>query len=240
MTEGGTHWVFGYGSLMWNPGFPYLRAVPARISGYHRKLCVYSFHYRGSPEKPGLVFGLDRGGSCLGMAFEVAAADWAQTWDYLRKREQVTMVYRELFKQVRLQNGAEVMALTYAVDRRHAQCAAGLSDPEIAALVRQGEGHFRAATPNMSVQHPWTSARTSALHDPAIWRASWPCLPLERRPSNHCVPLATRQNVAFRPATPFAELTWQEPPSLGSGHFLSRPFPRGVPHESPGRGEARR
>ncbi len=140
MTEGGTHWVFGYGSLMWNPGFPYLRAVPARISGYHRKLCVYSFHYRGSPEKPGLVFGLDRGGSCLGMAFEVAAADWAQTWDYLRKREQVTMVYRELFKQVRLQNGAEVMALTYAVDRRHAQCAAGLSDPEIAALVRQGEG----------------------------------------------------------------------------------------------------
>lgn len=140
MTGGGTHWVFGYGSLMWNPGFPHIAAQPARISGFHRKLCVYSFHYRGTPEKPGLVFGLDRGGSCTGMAFEVAAQDWPGAWDYLRQREQVTMVYREVFSSVTLRDGRQVTALTYAVDRRHDQCAAGLTDQQIAALVRQGEG----------------------------------------------------------------------------------------------------
>ncbi|MBK8769950.1 MAG: gamma-glutamylcyclotransferase [Rhizobiales bacterium] len=140
MADAATHWVFGYGSLMWNPGFPYRRMAPARIAGFHRKLCVYSFHYRGRPEKPGLVFGLDRGGSCIGMAFEVAEEHWPATWDYLRKREQVTMVYREVFKPVRLREGQTVQALTYVVDRAHDQCAAGLADSEIAALIRQGEG----------------------------------------------------------------------------------------------------
>jgi glutathione-specific gamma-glutamylcyclotransferase len=140
MADEAAHWVFGYGSLMWNPGFPHRQALPARLSGFHRKLCVYSFHYRGQPEKPGLVFGLDRGGSCVGMGFEVAPEHWPETRDYLTKREQVTMVYRELFKDVTLPGGRKVTALTYVVDRKHAQCACGLSDGEIAALVRQGEG----------------------------------------------------------------------------------------------------
>ena len=72
-------WIFGYGSLMWLPGFTFERNLPARISGYHRRLSVYSNHYRGTPEKPGLVFGLDRGGSCAGMAFEVSEGRWSQT-----------------------------------------------------------------------------------------------------------------------------------------------------------------
>ena len=168
MAEPATHWVFGYGSLMWNPGFSFLRSVPARLSGFHRKLCVYSYHYRGQPGRPGLVFGLDRGGSCIGMGYEVSAADWPQAWDYLRKREQVTMVYREIFKQVRLPGGEAVTALTYVVDRKHDQCASGLDDTAIAALVRQGEG---IAGRNIDyVRNTHGHLRSLGLSDPALDR----------------------------------------------------------------------
>ena len=107
----GTLWVFGYGSLMWNPGFVHLRAEKAVLHGAHRALCIYSTHYRGTPDKPGLVFGLKAGGSCVGMAFEVAAADREAVIAYLRAREQISMVYHEVVRPVRLASGETVGAL---------------------------------------------------------------------------------------------------------------------------------
>src|ERR1700750_1382885 len=102
----GDLWVFGYGSLMWRPGFEFIEQVPARLIGEHRALCVYSFVHRGTPEKPGLVLGLDRGGACRGIAFRVAEENRSSTVEYLRAREQTTNVYREVTRSVWLGNEA--------------------------------------------------------------------------------------------------------------------------------------
>src|SRR5215212_7906668 len=138
----GDLWVFGYGSLMWRPGFEFIEQVPARLIGEHRALCVYSFVHRGTPEKPGLVLGLDRGGACRGVAFRVAEKHSAATIAYLREREQVTSVYREVTRSVWLENDARqrVSALAYVVDRGHVQYAGRLSLAEQLRHVLQGHG----------------------------------------------------------------------------------------------------
>ena len=102
----GDLWVFGYGSLMWKPGFEFVEQAPARLIGEHRALCVYSFDHRGTPQKPGLVLGLDRGGACRGIAFRVTAKLREDTIAYLRSREQTTNVYREVHRSVWLENEA--------------------------------------------------------------------------------------------------------------------------------------
>jgi cation transport protein ChaC len=132
-------WVFGYGSLMWRPGFEHLERVPARIIGLHRALCVYSFVHRGTPEKPGLVLGLDRGGSCRGIAYRVAAARREATLAYLREREQVTKVYLETMRRVTLASG-EANAVVFVVDRGHPQYAGLLDLERQLQLVRQAHG----------------------------------------------------------------------------------------------------
>jgi cation transport protein ChaC len=138
----GDLWVFGYGSLMWRPGFGYLGRVPAKLIGLHRALCVFSFVHRGTPERPGLVLGLDRGGMCRGIAYRVAAAARAATVDYLRSREQVTSVYVETMRQIELEDETRrrVRALCYTVDRGHAQYAGRLTLAESLHHVRQGHG----------------------------------------------------------------------------------------------------
>ena len=140
MTQDTDLWVFGYGSLMWRPGFPHLERRRAQLHGYHRSLCVYSPVHRGTPEKPGLVLGLDRGGRCQGVAFRVAPGETAATLHYLREREQVTAVYRERHLPVQLDDGRTVTALAYVVDRNHPQYAGRLPETELLRLVRQGEG----------------------------------------------------------------------------------------------------
>jgi glutathione-specific gamma-glutamylcyclotransferase len=138
----GDLWVFGYGSLMWRPGFEFIEQVPARLIGEHRALCVYSFDHRGTPEKPGLVLGLDRGGACRGIAFRVAAGLRDSTIAYLRSREQTTHVYREVMRSVWLDDDARrrVSALTYVVDRGHVQYAGRLALKEQLRIVQQGHG----------------------------------------------------------------------------------------------------
>ncbi|MGJ3262439.1 MAG: gamma-glutamylcyclotransferase [Salinarimonas sp.] len=137
-------WVFGYGSLMWRPGFPFLERHAARVRGYHRSLCVYSHVHRGTPERPGLVLGLDRGGSCRGVAFRVDPAHTTQTIAYLRAREQATAVYLERRLEARLADGRLVPALTYVVDRAHLQYAGRLHDAETLRIVRGGVGRSGA------------------------------------------------------------------------------------------------
>src|SRR3954463_10277678 len=142
----GDLWVFGYGSLMWRPGFEIIEQVPARLIGEHRALCVYSFVHRGTPERPGLVLGLDRGGACRGVAFRVAEKHRVTTIAYLRAREQVTSVYREVMRSVWLENEPRqrVSALAYVVDRGHVQYAGRLSLADQLRHVQQGHGQSGA------------------------------------------------------------------------------------------------
>ena len=118
-------WIFGYGSLMWRPGFNYLERRQATLYGYHRSFCVFSHVHRGTPDKPGLVFGLDRGGSCRGLAYRVDTQVFPEVVDYLRKREQVTMIYKEVEGSVQLTDrpASKVPALFFIVDREHHQYA---------------------------------------------------------------------------------------------------------------------
>ena len=140
MAVSGDLWVFGYGSLMWRPGFAFHERQPAEIHGYHRALCVFSHVHRGTPDRPGLVLGLDRGGRCRGVAFRIGAEEAEATLAYLREREQVTGVYVERLVAARLDDGREVAALAFVVDRGHPQYAGRLADRELLQLVRQGVG----------------------------------------------------------------------------------------------------
>jgi cation transport protein ChaC len=133
-------WVFGYGSLMWRPGFDYVERTPGRLHGFHRSLCVYSKRYRGTPECPGLVLGLDRGGSCPGLAFRVEREKVPETLAYLRERELTSHVYHEALRPVQLVDGQRVRALAYVVDRKHLQYAGRLPPEEVVRIVRQGCG----------------------------------------------------------------------------------------------------
>lgn len=141
----GDLWVFGYGSLMWRPDFPFVERLPGRLIGAHRSLCVYSFVHRGTPERPGLVLGLDRGGACRGIVFRVEAQHRASTIAYLRAREQVTAVYLEALRTVWIGDARQqVSALCYVVDRGHAQYAGRLSIEDQLRHVRQGLGQSGA------------------------------------------------------------------------------------------------
>ena len=135
-------WVFGYGSLIWRPGFDHVERAPAHIIGLHRSLCIYSFDHRGTPERPGLVLGLDFGGACRGIAYRVAAKHRAATLAYLRGREQTTAVYREVVRMTWLPGPPErrVDALCYVVDRGHVQYAGRLPHDRQLHIVRQAHG----------------------------------------------------------------------------------------------------
>ncbi|HSF94138.1 MAG TPA: gamma-glutamylcyclotransferase [Thermohalobaculum sp.] len=147
----GSFWVFGYGSLMWRPGFEVAEARLARLDGYRRAFALTSVHYRGTPEFPGLVLGLDWApdAACTGMALRVAAREAEEVRHYLSERELVSRAYFEVLHPVTLLcdgngetpgQGARVEAICYIVDRTHPQYAGGMSLDEKAAIIRQATG----------------------------------------------------------------------------------------------------
>jgi len=135
-------WIFGYGSLMWKPGFAYEEVRPALLQGWHRELCIYSHHWRGTREHPGLVLGLDAGGSCHGLAYRVAGERVAEVRAYLHEREMKGSVYHERMLPVTFANRQSAEALTYVSDGTHPQYAGNLTREERLEIVRtrKGEG----------------------------------------------------------------------------------------------------
>jgi cation transport protein ChaC len=138
-------WVFGYGSLMWRPGFPFVERRPAVLHGRRRAFCIYSVHHRGTPQRPGLVLGLAPGGSVRGAAYRVAPAAWAETYAYLIEREQPTETYREAWAKVRFvgegageDGGAHVMV--FLSDVKHPQWAGRLDFEAQARLIAGSTG----------------------------------------------------------------------------------------------------
>jgi len=134
-------WVFGYGSLMWHPGFAAPETQAARLHGWHRAFCIYSEHYRGTPEKPGLILGLLPGGACRGLAHRLPARGYEAARGYLWTREiDNDGVYEEAIRPIHLADGRTVWSLVYLADRTHRQFAGKLSLAQSLKLVRQGRG----------------------------------------------------------------------------------------------------
>ena len=134
------HWVFGYGSLMWRPGFAFAERVAATLPGRRRAFCIYSVHHRGTYARPGLVLGLAPGGSTRGMAYRIAHHDWPEAYAYLLEREQPTETYIEARRRVRLADGRAVDALVFLSDVHHPQWAGALTIERQAELIAGAVG----------------------------------------------------------------------------------------------------
>lgn len=135
-------WVFGYGSLIWDPGFACAEALVARLDGWHRSFCMWSVHYRGTAAAPGLVLALDRAGgaTCHGVAFRVPGAEAMATTAYLRARELISDAYLEARLPVTLPGGQRVEALSYVINRDHAQYAGVLTPDQQARIIAAAVG----------------------------------------------------------------------------------------------------
>lgn len=133
-------WIFGYGSLMWRPGFDYLERCAATLHGRRRAFCIYSVHHRGTYDRPGLVLGLALGGAVRGVAYGIDPARWDETYAYLRQREQATETYVEAQTPVRLADGRRIEVMTFLSDTKHPQWAGDLSLERQARLIAGARG----------------------------------------------------------------------------------------------------
>jgi len=133
-------WIFGYGSLMWDPGFAFVERAPALLRGYNRAFCMTSIRHRGTPETPGLVLGLKPGGSCRGIAYRVAAGQAKRVRAYLYEREMPHYIYLERFVPVTLADARRISALTYVADVKHARYTGDLTQRQTAAIILRAHG----------------------------------------------------------------------------------------------------
>ena len=136
----GDVWVFGYGSLMWHPGFEYEETVPALLRGYHRVFCIYSHHSRGTPENPGLVLGILPQGECRGMAFRVAGEKWPAAKTYLDQRELANNAYIPSDVTLQTETHGVLTAHTYVADPQCPHHAGHLSLREAARIITGAHG----------------------------------------------------------------------------------------------------
>lgn len=139
---GSAVWIFGYGSLIWKPGFEYAERALAELVGYRREFCMTSIHYRGTPEAPGLVLALDAdpAGRCAGVAYRLTEAGAAAALAYVRNRELVSYAYDERLLPLRLEDGRRIEAYVYVVNRDHAQYRGGLTPEEQAEVIARAVG----------------------------------------------------------------------------------------------------
>ncbi|MDW4499809.1 gamma-glutamylcyclotransferase [Sulfitobacter sp. D35] len=163
-----TMWVFGYGSLLWNPGFPVAESVIATLPGYARSFCMRSIHHRGTEEKPGLVLALDADPQhvCEGVALAVADGHEDTTLAYLRERELISSAYVERELAIDLRDGRRVTALVYVINADHVQYCGGLPLEEQAHIIARARGGMG---PNNEYLFN-TAAHLSeiGLHDPDL------------------------------------------------------------------------
>ena len=135
-----SNWIFAYGSLMWRPNFQYSEMIPAIINGWQRDMCIISIHYRGTPNKPGLVSGLKPGGRCHGRAYKVSDEDLDSIIHYLDDRELITNVYTPEYKEITLQDNRIVKARVYISNVYHKHYVGNISDNEKTSYIKQGVG----------------------------------------------------------------------------------------------------
>jgi cation transport protein ChaC len=191
----GDLWIFGYGSLMWSPGFSYKQKAPGRLHGYHRALCILSTRYRGTRRKPGLVMGLCRGGSCWGMAFRVDARRVRAALSRLWQREMPRRVYAPRLLKVELRSGRQISALAFLADPAHPAYVRELDLHGRARLVAQGMGQRGLCVDY--IRNTIDHMQGVGVRDPHLERILHAALALQMngsgKPARAVVPSAERQ-----------------------------------------------
>ncbi|MFK7879257.1 gamma-glutamylcyclotransferase [Roseobacter sp.] len=163
-----TMWVFGYGSLLWNPGFDVAERCVGTLPGYARSFCMRSIHHRGTETEPGLVLALDEEPAhvCEGVALAVATGHEAQTLIYLRERELISSAYLERELDIDLVDGRRVKALCYVINPEHVQYCGGMPLEEQAQIIAKAKGGMG---PNTEYLFNTTAHLTDiGLHDPDL------------------------------------------------------------------------
>lgn len=179
--DDGDIWLFGYGSLIWNPMVLFTQRQRATLYGYHRGFYLYSNINRGTMDKPGLVLGLDRGGCCHGVAFRIPAANIETELRMLWRREMLTGAYLPRWLSIRLPDGEknlsnpnpnlhphQVKALAFVMNRHHAGYAGRLSDATVVSHLRDASGLYGPARDYL--QHTLESLLNEGLNEPYLAR----------------------------------------------------------------------